>query len=226
MNSQFKKISRGEVNFILEQGLFQKSQLTLNSSPTQTKVRKVLKVKLVTLASEDRKRIYVLPQDVEELRDKMCAFSFKIGTQVYFFKAKIKFNAKGFFVDSGISLYELARRQHIRFDAHPNYPTECTLVTYEDERIKMKAELLNISLAGASFRVHEDSLDLKKNKSVYVLLRPEKKAGFIATGHIRYMKKGAHSLTEVGIEFSHLDEVQKNKITATCEALSLFIFAN
>jgi hypothetical protein len=221
MTSQFKKVPRIEVDRILSHGVFQKCQLSLNFVHLQ----KVLKIKLATLPAEATQRIYVMPLEVEELRDKLCAFSFKIGTQMYFFKSKLKFNAKGFYVDAKTSVFELARRKHIRFETHKNYPIDCAIVVSADGKAKVTSELLNISPAGASFRLGEDDSIVRKGQTVHALIRAQGRAAFSVKGIVRFVKKKNNKPTEVGLEFSSLDEIQKNRIMTICEDLSFYIFA-
>lgn len=220
-NNQFKKVARAEVDRILTHGVFQKCQLSLNFLHLQ----KVIKVKLATIPEDKFSRLYVLPQEVEELREKICAFSYKIGTQMYFFKSRIKFNNRGFFVDAPREqTYELARRKHIRFEANPKYPIFCSVVVSGDGKAKVSGQLLNISVAGASLQLGEDATIFKKNHVVHTLIKPEHAAGFSVQGTVRYIKKKAGKPTEVGLEFGRLDNVQANKITSICEELSFYIF--
>lgn len=222
MQNQFKKVSRPEVDFILTHGHFQKSQLTMSLS----KIQKVIKIKLATIAQDKTKRVYVLPQEVEELKDKLCAFSFKIGTQMYFFKSKIKFNNYGFFVDvPRESMYELARRQHIRFEGHPEFPISCSAVVSNDGKVRVPGQLLNISITGASLSFGDDASFFKKNGSVYVFLRPENSGGFSVEANVRFVKKKNGMATEVGLEFRNLDSLQINRVNSICEKLSFYTFA-
>lgn len=221
-NNQFKKVSRPEVDRILTHGVFQKCQLSLNFLHLQ----KVIKVKLATIPEDKFARVYVLPQEVEELKEKLCAFSFKIGTQIYFFKSKIKFNNRGFFVDAPKDqTYELARRKHIRFEANPKFPIFCSVVVSNDGKAKVSGQLLNISVAGASLQLGEDESIFKMNHVVQTLIKPEHSAGFSVQGTVRYIKKKAGKPTEVGLEFGRLDNVQINRIASICEELSFYVFA-
>jgi hypothetical protein len=221
-NNQFKKVSRPEVDRILTHGVFQKCQLSLNFSPLQ----KVIKVKLATLELDASRKVYVLPQEVEELKDKLCAFSYKIGTQMYFFKSHLKFNNRGFYVDAPREgTYELARRKNIRFEAHPKYPISCSVVVSKDGKAKVTGQLLNISSAGASLSLGDDASMFKKNSTVHVLLKPEQSAGFSVEAHVRFIKKKTGKPTEVGLEFGRLDNLQINKVNLICEELSFYVFA-
>lgn len=221
-NNQFKKVSRPEVDRILTHGVFQKAQLSLNFLHLQ----KVIKVKLATLATDAIKRVYVLPQEVEELKEKVCAFSFKIGTQMYFFKSNIKFNNRGFFVEPPRDhMYELARRKNIRFESHPKYPIFCSVVVSSDGKAKVTGELLNISAAGASLRLGQDSSIFKKNHVVHILIKPEHTAGFSVQAKVRFVKGKSGKPVEVGFEFEALDNVQNNRINLICEELSFYVFA-
>lgn len=221
-NNQFKKVTRQEVERIMAHGLFQKGQLSLNFADLQ----KVIKIKLATIPEDRFKRIYILPQEVEELKDKLCAFSYKIGTQMYFFKSRIRFNNRGFFVESPIDqTFELARRKHIRFESNPKYPVYCSVVVSGDGKAKVTGKLMNISLAGASLQLGDDATLFKKNHVVHTLIKPEHSAGFSVQGTVRYIKKKTGKPTEVGLEFRQLDNVQTNRIVRICEDLSFYVFA-
>ncbi|WP_409479657.1 PilZ domain-containing protein [Pseudobdellovibrio sp. HCB154] len=220
-NNQFKKVTRLEVDRILTHGVFQKCQLSLNFANSQ----KVIKVKLATIPEDKFKRIYILPQEVEDLKDKLCAFSFKIGTQMYFFKARIRFNQRGFYVEApNDQTYVLARRKHIRFEAHPKFPIYCSVVVSNDGKAKVSGQLLNISTAGASLRLGEDQTIFKKGNPVHALIKPEQSAGFAVQGTVRYVKQKNGKPAEVGLEFAALDVMQTNKINSICEELSFYIF--
>lgn len=220
MHTQFKKMNQAEIGQMLARGIFQRCQLSLSHQNKQ----KVVKVKLVSIPEEVHKRVYVLPLTVEELKDKMCAFSYKIGTQMYFFKAKMRFNNKGFYVDASQNIFELIRRKQIRFEAHKSCPIECSIVLSEDEKFKLKTELINISSTGASIKVDASVENFKKNQQIYLYLKQDKKAGVSLLANIRFAKKKAAYTTEIGVEFIDLDGLQKSKINKMCEDLSRFIF--
>lgn len=220
-NNQFRKVARPEVDRIIAHGVFQKCQLSLDVNDKQ----RVVKIKLAIVPGDTIKRVYVLPQEIEELNDKACAFSFKVGTQMYFFKSKMKFSNRGFYVDAPKDqVYELARRKHIRFEAHPKFPIYCSAVVTNDSKAKITGELLNISFTGASLRVSGDGTLFNKKHSVHILLKPLQAAAFSVEANVRFVKKKPNNEAEIGLEFTPLDRMQMNRVNSICEALSFYVF--
>jgi c-di-GMP-binding flagellar brake protein YcgR len=66
---------------------------------------------------------------------------------------------------------------------------------------------------------------VRKGQTVHALIRAQGRAAFSVKGIVRFVKKKNNKPTEVGLEFSSLDEIQKNRIMTICEDLSFYIFA-
>ena len=104
MNNFFEKIPKSEIENIYKKNIFEKCQITIDG-----RTNDIVRVNLTSSEVERFGKLYILPQEVHELKDKTCAFSFRIGTRVFFFKEKIQMYGKGFYVTvNGLDMLELS----------------------------------------------------------------------------------------------------------------------
>lgn len=220
MRKQVKKLSKSESDKILSAGVFQKCKVIYREKETQT----VVKAKFVKLAQEPEK-IYILPQQVIDLKERKCTLGFNVGTQVFLLRAQVKFSAKGFYVSDIVNIYELSGRRDIRFETNRKYPIESQIVYSKDGKALADAYLLNLSQSGASLIADTDTMYLKKNKEVILSIRPDQGTNFTVHAIIRYASVRPNDMTEVGIEFLKMDDSQHRKVINICDDLSRFIFS-
>ena len=212
----FEKLSKQEVEHIFKKGLFEKCQV----SCVEGKVTHIIPVQIVAIDGEKFGRLHVLPQEVYELKDKTCAFSFRLGTRVFFFKAKIMMDGKGFFVEVGFDLLELRRRRHVRFDVPESFAHESYVITSVNKSAKIEALLLNFSESGAKILVKSDLVMFQKGNGVILSLKVGKRATFLVGCQIRFVSRRPKENPEIGLEFVNLTEIKISRILNICEDLS------
>jgi len=216
MQDFFEKLPKLDKDSIILNGAFEKCQLTIQSD----KMPNVVKVKFMLTQHFNLTRIYLVPSEICELKDKICAFSFRIGTRVYFFKAKIFMDGKGFYVDPDFDLFELKRRRHIRFEIPESYPYECLVVTPMNRNIKLKAEIINFSESGIRIRVQSDLAIFQKDNSVILSMKIGKRAVFYVACDIKFVGRKTKAYPELGLAFVGLNPLKRDKILNICEDLS------
>jgi c-di-GMP-binding flagellar brake protein YcgR len=157
----------------------------------------------------------------------MCAFSFRIGTRVYFFKAKVQQDGKGFFTQVGFDMLELRRRRHVRFDVPTNFEHECFVITSLNKSAKVPANILNFSESGAKLMVAADLVLYQKGNGIILSLKVGKRATFLVGCQIRFVSRKPKENPELGVEFVNLTEIKKSRILNVCEDLTrLLVQAN
>ncbi|AZZ37729.1 hypothetical protein CIK05_13290 [Bdellovibrio sp. qaytius] len=218
MQNFFEKLPKAEIEAIFKKNIFDKCQITIDG-----KTNEVVRVNLTSSEVEKFKKIYILPIEVYELKDKMCAFSFRIGTRVFFFKAKILMDGKGFYISSNIEMLELRRRRHVRFEVPDNFPHEVFVITSLNKNARVEAKLLNFSESGAKMLVMGDLLLFQRGTGVIISLKVGKRAVFLAGGIIRFVSRKPKENPELGIEFVNLTEIKKSRILNVCEDLTRLI---
>ncbi len=212
----FEKVDRQEVENIFIKGIFEKGQLTLEDG----KKNIVIKVKLAVMSQDKFGRLYVMPQDIHELKDRTCAFSFRIGTRIFFFKSKIQLGGKGFFVDIGFDLIELRRRRHIRFII-PEYLTyESSIISQVYKNLRINAQLINFSESGAKIKCRESLTGIQKGATIILSVKAERRPAFMVACEVKFILRKQISQPEIGLHFVNPDRMTQNKITNLCEDLS------
>jgi len=222
MQDFFEKISADDKDLIFKTGSHEKCQLTVQEGKTPV----VIKIKFIVTGALSENRIYIIPNEVFELKDKTCAFSFRLGTRIYFFKSKIHMDGKGFFVDSKADLFELKRRRHVRFEIPDNYSYECTVVTPLNRNVRLRAEIINFSESGIRVRVNSDLAVFQKDNNVILSLKLGKRSVFYVACDIKFVGRKSKSNPELGLEFTGLNPLKQDKVLNICEDLSRAYFSN
>lgn len=222
MQDYFEKISADEKDLIFKSGAYERCQLTVQHGKQPV----VIKIKFATTGALSDHRIYIIPSEIFELKDKMCAFSFRIGTRIYFFKSKICMDGKGFYVDSKLDLFELKRRRHVRFEIPEDYTYECTVVTPLNRNIRLKAQIINFSESGIRIRTASDLALFQKGSSVILSLKLGKRSVFYVACDIKFIGRKNKTHPELGLEFAGLNPLKQDKILNICEDLSRAYFNN
>lgn len=220
MQNFFEKLNKLDVEALLKKNFFEKAQLTVQtvSGP------RILKVKLICANNDKFGKIYILPQEVEELAHKVCAFSFRVGTQVYFFKEKIQFDNKGFFAQVGFEIFELRRRRHVRYEVLENFDYEAFMFLEADQKNKFDIQLINFSESGARFTISLDLALFQKGNHVNIAFKVGKRAAFSVAAQIKFVGRKPKENPVIGAEFVKLDLLTKNKILSICEDLTRLHF--
>lgn len=217
MQNFFEKLPKSEIESIYKKNTFEKCQVTIEGEAT-------LPVTLTATEVEKFGKLYILPHEAYEFRDKLSAFSFRMGTRVFFFKGKISQDGKGFYVStSEIDLLELRRRRHVRFEIPDSFQYECHLITSLNKSARIEAKLINFSESGAKMVVGADLVLFQKGTSVVVSLQVGKRAGFLVAGVLQFVSRKPKENPELGLEFTNLTEIKKSRILNVCEDLSRLI---
>lgn len=218
MQNFFEKLPKAEIESIFKKNLFDKVQITIEG-----KTNEVVRVNLTSSEVEKFGKLYILPLEVYELRDKMCAFSFRIGTRVFFFKAKILMDGKGFYVNANMEMLELRRRRHVRFEVPANFTHEVYVITSLNKNTRVESRLLNFSESGTKMQVMADLVLLQKGNGVILSLKVGKRAVFLVGCVIRFVSRKPKENPELGLEFVNLTEIKKSRILNVCEDLTRLI---
>lgn len=219
MQNFFEKLPQSEIVNIYKKNVFEKCQITIDGQTNE-----VLRVNLTSTEVEKFGKLYILPLEAYEFRDKVCAFSFRIGTQVYFFKAKILQDGKGFYVSTNsFELLELRRRRHVRFEIPEDFPYECFVITSMNRNAKVEARLLNFSESGVKMIVMADLVLFQKGGNVIISLKVGKRAMFLVGGVIRFVSRKPKENPELGVEFTNLTDIKQSRILNVCEDLTRLI---
>lgn len=218
MQNFFEKLSKAEVESILRKGIFDKTQLTIDGNSSE-----VVRILLTSVELEKSKKLYIIPQEIYELKDKTCAFSFRLGTRIFFFKAKVLQDGKGFYVQSGFDLLELRRRRHVRFEVPENFPHECYVITSLNKSTRVEARIVNFSESGMKLEVMADLSSLQRGSGVIVSLQIGKRAVFLVGCQIRFVSRRPRENPQLGLEFVNLTDIKKSRILNVCEDLTRLI---
>lgn len=219
MNNFFEKLPKSEIEVIFKKNIFEKCQITIDG-----RTNDIVPVNLTSSEVERFAKLYILPLEVHELKDKLCAFSFRVGTRVFFFKAKILQDGKGFYVaTNNLEMLELRRRRHVRFEVPDNFPHECHVVTSLNRNARVEAKLINFSESGAKMTVAADLVLFQKGSGVIISLKVGKRAVFLVGSVIRFVSRKPKESPELGVEFVNLTEIKKSRILNVCEDLTRLI---
>jgi c-di-GMP-binding flagellar brake protein YcgR len=140
-----------------------------------------------------------------------------LGTRVFFFKSEILKDQKGFYIQDNITIYELCRRKHERFNIPKEFMQSCTIQA--DMNKNIRAHIVDLSESGIRLQIKSSPIDYKPNDLISFSFQIEKRAEIMTQGHVRYLKKDGEGILTLGLEFHQLTPLLINKIKNVCEDL-------
>jgi hypothetical protein len=151
--------------------------------------------------------------------DQKYSFCVKYLGKVYFFKSELSEDSKGVYFTNNVYLYELQRRKHTRFDIPDEWLQSCSIYQSLKKAPQIGASVVNISWSGLRLKVGPQLPEFKLNQEIQFTLRIHRRAEFLATGEIVYIKKNKKTGPLLGIQFKNTSHLLESKVQNICDDL-------
>lgn len=162
-------------------------------------------------------RFYLIFATEHQVEGKVGSFSFKVGTRIFFFKSEISKDNKGYYILDSITIYELCRRRHERYNIPKEFSQNCSVLI--DQARTLKAHIIDLSESGIRIQIKSNPINYEVGHRISVLFQIEKRGEIMPMGIVRYIKKNSDGSLIIGIEFQNLSPLLLNKIKNVCEDL-------
>ena len=186
-------------------------------------VNEELKVYDLSLYGElKRDRIVFDSKRWAELKNKTCAFSLKIDTQVYFFKAKVHSDGDEIYLKSNFELFELRRRKDIRYTIPYEWPQSAAIIIGSKKDKKMAANILDLSASGIKMQLSAQLPEIKTGQKIAFTIKIHRRAIAYLNGVVRHSRRVRGQLSIIGVEFDLVTPLLKDKINNICSDIVRF----
>jgi PilZ domain len=162
-------------------------------------------------------KFYLVFATNHQVENRVGSFSFKLGTRIFFFKSDILKDEKGYYITDKMTIFELRRRRHERFNIPQNFAQTCTV--FLDKGKEVKAHIVDISVSGIRLYITGGITEFLVDGRISFLFQVEKRGEVMCQGLVRFAKRDPRGLQILGIEFVQLTALLQSKIQNVCEDL-------
>ncbi len=168
-------------------------------------------------------KFYVVTEKKNFSLEEKYSFCLKVFNKVYFFKSPMFQDALGIYLPDDIVFYELQRRNHTRFEIPYEWAQSCSILQNLKRAPKIGANVINLSWSGIRIKVGPQLPEFKLKQEIQFLLRIHRRAAFLVTGEIIYIKKNKTTGPILGIRFNKMSHLLESKIQNICEDLLRYV---
>ena len=157
-----------------------------------------------------------------ELKNKTCAFSMKIDTQVYFFKAKVLADESEVYLKTDFEIFELKRRKDIRYKIPYEWPQNAAIIIGSKKDKKMAANVLDLSNTGIKLQLFAQVPEIKIGQKIAFTVKIHRRSIAYLNGIVRYSRRVKNQLPVIGVEIEITSELLKDKLNNVCSDIVRF----
>ena len=164
-------------------------------------------------------RFYLTFSTPHQVDGKTGSFSFKLGTRIFFFKSEIYKDPKGYYIQDNMTIYELRRRRHERFQIPKDFSQACSVFADKSKESKLSAHIIDLSLSGIRLYLKSQHPEYTPGQRISFSFQVEKRGEILALGLVRYAKRDPSGFQTLGIEFVNVTPLFQNKVQNVCDDL-------
>lgn len=148
-----------------------------------------------------------------------ATFKVTIGTDIFFFKSKIKIEKKSFIIEGPFKLFKLVRRKNTRYIIPEAWTQSGFIVSAEKKMLNSKIRLVDMSLSGIRIHVLTELPRYEKMQKISLQFKLHKRAVIVADALIQHVKYGYHGGQLIGVQFVLVMPLVQSKIANICDDL-------
>lgn len=157
-----------------------------------------------------------------ELKNKTCAFSMKIDTQVYFFKTKVLADENEVYLKTDFEIFELKRRKDIRYKIPYEWPQSASIIIGSKKDKKMPANILDLSNTGVKLQLLAQIPEIKVDQKIAFTIKIHRRSIAYLNGFVRHSHRVKNQLPVIGVEIEVTSELLKDKLNNICSDIVRF----
>lgn len=178
------------------------------------------------VATESANKINLVFKNDVDLRNQDITFKIKIGTDMYFFKARVVFENRAYFIYGPFKIFKLMRRKNTRFEIPEAWAQGSYILSPQKKTLNSKIKILEISNTGIRILVYPQLPRYEKKQQIQISLKIQKRAPFFIDGIIKHAKYNKTDGPTLGVEFNLENTLIKNKIQNICDDLAYALAQN
>lgn len=157
-----------------------------------------------------------------ELKNKSCAFSIKVNTQVYFFKTKVYADENEVYLKTDFELFELKRRKDIRYKIPYEWPQNAAIIIGSKKDKKMAANILDLSTSGIKLQLLAQIPEIKVGQKIAFTIKIHRRSIAYLNGTVKHSRRVKNQLPVIGVEIDVSSELLKDKLNNVCSDIVRF----
>lgn len=210
------KLKPAESQDVLTRGLREKLVVACT-------VNEELKVYDLSFYGELKKdRIVLSSKRWLELKNKSCAFSMRVDTQVYFFKTKVYADENEVYLKNDFDIFELKRRRDIRYIIPYEWPQNAALIIGSKKDKKMAANIIDMSISGIKLQLLAQIPEIKIGQKIAFTIKIHRRSIAYLNGTVRHSRRVKNQLPLIGVEIEVTSELLKDKLNNICSDIVRF----
>jgi hypothetical protein len=167
-------------------------------------------------------RIILSSKRWSELKNKTCAFSMKVNTQVYFFKTKVLADENEIYLKTDFEIFELKRRKDIRYKVPYEWPQNAAIIIGSKKDKKMAANILDLSNTGIKLQLLAQIPEVKIGQKIAFTIKIHRRSIAYLNGVVRHSRRVKNQLPVIGVEIEVATELLKDKLNNICSDIIRF----
>lgn len=200
------KLKPAESKDVLTRGLREKLVVACT-------VNEELKVYDLSFYGELKKdRIILSSKRWLELKNKSCAFSMRVDTQVYFFKTKVYADENEVYLKNDFDIFELKRRRDIRYIIPYEWPQNAAIIIGSKKDKKMAANIIDLSISGIKLQLLAQIPEIKIGQKIAFTIKIHRRSIAYLNGTVRHSRRVKNQLPKIGVEIEVSSELLKDKL--------------
>ena len=210
------KLKPAESKDVLTRGLREKLVVACT-------VNEELKVYDLSFYGELKKdRIILSSKRWLELKNKSCAFSMRVDTQVYFFKTKVYSDENEVYLKNDFDIFELKRRRDIRYILPYEWPQNAAIIIGSKKDKKMAANIIDLSISGIKLQLLAQIPEIKIGQKIAFTIKIHRRSIAYLNGTVRHSRRVKNQLPKIGVEIEVSSELLKDKLNNICSDIVRF----
>ncbi len=210
------KLKPAESKDVLTRGLREKLVVACT-------VNEELKVYDLSFYGELKKdRIILSSKRWLELKNKSCAFSMRVDTQVYFFKTKVYADENEVYLKNDFDIFELKRRRDIRYIIPYEWPQNAAIIIGSKKDKKMAANIIDLSISGIKLQLLAQIPEIKIGQKIAFTIKIHRRSIAYLNGTVRHSRRVKNQLPKIGVEIEVSSELLKDKLNNICSDIVRF----
>lgn len=157
-----------------------------------------------------------------ELKNKTCAFSMKVETQVYFFKTKVYADDGEVYLKMDFDIFELKRRRDIRYMVPYEWPQSAAIVLGSKKDKKMAANIMDLSVSGIKLQLLAQVPEIKIGQKIAFTIKIHRRSIAYLNGTVRHSRRMKNQLPLIGVEINVTSALLKDKLSNVCSDIVRF----
>lgn len=154
-----------------------------------------------------------------EVSNLEVTFKVHLGTDLYFFKSKIKSEKLGNVIEAPFKVFKLVRRKDTRYLIPSTWSQSGFIVSAEKKTLNSKIRLVDMSVSGIRIHVLTELPRYEKGQKILLQFKLHRRSLISVEAVIQHVRYNYHGGQLIGVQFVQETPLIHSKIANICDDL-------